>query len=247
MPRLLLFSNSRNPGAGYLEHALDAIGTFLGPVPRRLAFIPYAAVTVPYQEYTERVRRALEPLGHMVESLHEGDPAEVLREANGVLVGGGNTFRLLEQLYHSDVLRRVRQKVMHGAPYIGWSAGANVACPTICTTNDMPVVQPPSFTGLQLVPFQVNPHYTDQVLPNHGGEGRDERIQEFLALNPEATVVGLREGSWLRVEQAGAQLHGPHAMRVFRAGAAPVDVPPGSVVGTFREREPPLRVSGGFR
>jgi len=247
MPRLLLLSNSRNPGEGYLAHALGAIGAFLGPEPKRLAFIPYAAVTVSYADYTARVRRALEPLGHMIESLHEGDPTEVLREANGLLVGGGNTFRLLEQLHHADLLKRLRHKAMHGAPYIGWSAGANLACPTIRTTNDMPVVQPPSFAGLHLVPFQINPHYTDQVLPNHGGESRDERLQEFLALNPGVTVLGLREGSWLRVEQAGVELHGPSHMRVFRSGEAPLDVPPGSVAGTFRDREPAKRVSGGFQ
>ncbi len=247
MPRLLLLSNSRNPGGGYLTHALDAIARHLGPDPRRLAFVPYAAVTLSYNEYARRVRAALAPLGHTIESLHEGDPVEVLRESNGILVGGGNTFRLLEQMYHLDLLKRLRHKVLHGAPYIGWSAGANLACPTIRTTNDMPVVEVPSLAALALVPFQVNPHYTDEVLPNFGGESRYDRLVEFSALNPAATVVALREGSWLRVEDGGVELHGPHPMRVFRAGEPPIDVPPGSVAGSFRDRPPPARTSGSYR
>jgi dipeptidase E len=235
--RLLLLSNSRNHGGGYLEHARDAIGEFLGPSPRRLAFVPYAAVTTSHDDYARQVRSALEPLGHSIESLHEGDPVEVLREANGVLVGGGNTFRLLERLHQTGMFKRLRQKVMIGAPYIGWSAGANLACPTIRTTNDMMVVEPPSFAGLHLVPFQINPHYTDHQLPNHAGETREARIQEYVALNPAVTVLGLREGSWLRVEEGGVELNGPHPMRVFRHREAPLEVPPGSVAGTFRRRE----------
>lgn len=235
--RLLLLSNSRNHGGGYLEHVRDAIGEFLGPAPRRLAFVPYAAVTTPLDEYTRLVRETLEPLGHTVESLHEGDPVEVLREANGVLVGGGNTFRLLERLHGTGMFKRLRQKAMSGVPYIGWSAGANLACPTIRTTNDMMATEPPSFAGLHLVPFQINPHYTDHQLPNHAGESRETRILEYVALNREATVLGLREGSWLRVEQGGVELNGPHPMRVFRFGQPPLEVPPGSVVGSFRQRE----------
>jgi dipeptidase E len=113
-------------------------------------------------------------------------------------------------------------------PYLGWSAGSNLACPTICTTNDMPVVQPPSFAALNLVPFQINPHYTDQVIANHGGETRAERIAEFLALNPMVRVVGLREGTWLRVDDGDLTLEGPHPLRLFEAGAEPREVPPGA-------------------
>lgn len=227
MPSLLLLSNSRNPGGFYLGHALDAIAELLGPEPRRLAFVPFAAVTFSYDDYLSRVRQALAPLGHTVESVHEGDPIEVLREANAVVVGGGNTFRLLERLYGTDLLGFVRSKVHRGAPYVGWSAGANLACPTICTTNDMPVIQPPSFEALGLVPFQINPHYTDEVLPNHGGESRDDRITEFVLLNPALRVVGLREGSMLRVEHGRTRLLGPHPLRLFRAGQPAREVPPG--------------------
>jgi dipeptidase E len=132
-------------------------------------------------------------------------------------------------MYQTGLLPAVRERVLGGTPYIGWSAGSNLACPTIRTTNDMPIVEPPSLAALGLVPFQINPHYTDQVLANHGGETRDERIAEFLTLNPEARVVGLREGSWLRVEGPETVLGGPHPMRLFRAGASPEDVPPGKV------------------
>jgi len=226
---LLLLSNSRNHGGGYLEHARNAIAEFLGPAPRRLAFVPYAAVTTSHDDYARQVRSALEPLGHSIESLHESDPVEVLREANGVLVGGGNTFRLLERLHQTDMLKRIGQKVRAGAPYIGWSAGANLACPTIRTSNDMMVVEPPSLAGLELVPFQINPHYTDHQLPNHAGETREARLLEYVALNPGVTVLGLREGTWLRVEHRGVELNGPHPLRVFRRGEPPLEVPPGRV------------------
>jgi dipeptidase E len=231
--RLLLLSNSRNPGREYLEHARDDLRGFLGPAPRRLAFVPYAAVTFSWNEYAERVRTAFESLGHVVESVHEDDPTDVLRHADGIVVGGGNTFRLLEQLERADLLPRIRSRVQEGLPYIGWSAGANLACPTIRTTNDMPIIQPRSFTALGLVPFQINPHYTNATLPNHGGETRDDRIVEFLALNPKIVVAGLREGSLLEVEGSRVALLGPHAMRVFRAGSAPAEAPPGDVTAAL--------------
>ena len=234
MPRLLLLSNSRNPGREYLDHARDDLRGFLGASPRRLAFVPYAAVTFSWNEYAERVRAAFAPLGHVVESVHEDDPTDVLRHADGIVVGGGNTFRLLEQLERAGLLSRIRGRVKEGLPYIGWSAGSNLACPTICTTNDMPIVEPGSFAALGLVPFQINPHYTNASLPNHGGETRDDRLMEFLALNPKAIVAGLREGSLLRVEGGSVALLGPHPMRVFRPNEAPVEARPGDVTQALR-------------
>jgi dipeptidase E len=230
--RLLLLSNSRNPGGDYLAHALDEIRDFLGPAPRRLAFVPYAAVRFSYDDYLARVAGPFGRLGHAVESLHEGDPHDILREADTIVVGGGNTFRLLEILQRSELLQRLRRRIRDGTPYIAWSAGANIACPTIRTTNDMPIVQPPSFDAMGLIPFQINPHYTEQVLPNHGGESRAERIAEFLAVNPRMPVVGLREGSWLRRE-AGSQLTlgGKAPMTLFRAGQEPEEYVPGSDLG----------------
>lgn len=230
--RLLLLSNSRNPGGEYLAHAVDEIRDFLGPQPRRIAFVPYAAVTFPYDDYLARVAAVFSRLGHAVESLHEDVPREVLREADSIIVGGGNSFRLLERLQGSELLPMIRRRVREGMPYIGWSAGTNIACPTIRTTNDMPIVQPATLDAMALIPFQVNPHFTDQVLPNHGGETRAERIAEFLVLNPKARVVGLREGSWLRREDGGQlRLGGAAPMALFQAGEERQEFEPGSDLG----------------
>jgi len=227
--RLLLLSNSRNPGQGYLEHAREEIRDFLGGIDQ-LVFVPYAGVQVTHEQYAAGVRQGFGPLGLRVRSVSESpDPGAAVRDARAIAVGGGNTFQLLRLMYQTGLLAAVRERVLGGVPYIGWSAGSNLACPTIGTTNDMPVVEPPSFAALGLISFQINPHYTDQVIANHGGETRDERIAEFLTLNPGVRVVGLREGSWLRVEDTETVLGGPHAMRLFRAGAPPEDVPPGRV------------------
>jgi dipeptidase E len=228
--RLLLLSNSRNPGQGYLEHARHEIRDFLGGIDE-LAFVPYAGVQLTHEEYTAGVRQGFEPLGVRVRSVSEApDAVAAVREARGIAVGGGNTFQLLRLMYQTGLLPVVREQVRAGMPYIGWSAGSNLACPTIRTTNDMPVVEPPSFAALGLVSFQINPHYTDQVIANHGGESRDERIAEFLALNPDMMVVGLREGSWLRVEGPETVLGGPHPLRLFASGQEPRDVEPGKVL-----------------
>jgi dipeptidase E len=227
MPRLLLLSNSRNPGGEFLAHALDEVTDFLGGAPRRIAFIPYAAVTTSYDDYTARVREAFTRLGHALESVHEDEPSEVLRQADTLVVGGGNSFRLLERLTAVGLLDRIRQRVRDGMLYLGWSAGANLACPTIRTTNDMPIVEPPSLAALGLVPFQINPHYTDATLSNHGGETRADRILEFLAMNPGRRVAGLREGSLLRLEGRALSLFGPHPLKLFEAGQAPREIGPG--------------------
>jgi dipeptidase E len=227
MRRLLLLSNSRNPGQGYLEHVRAEISEIFGPI-RELVFVPYAMVQASLEEYTARVSEALGPIGITVRSLAgSSDPARLVRDARAVAVGGGNSFQLLKRCYETGVLDALRSRAIAGVPYLGWSAGANLACPTIRTTNDMPVVQPPSFEALGLIPFQINPHYTQAVLPNHGGETRDERIAEFLTLNPEARVVGLREGSWLRVEGSALTLGGPHPLRLFHHGAEPRESLPG--------------------
>lgn len=228
--RLLLLSNSRNPGQGYLEHAREEIRDFLGAI-RDLLFVPYAGVQLSQGQYADNVRRALGQLAIPVRSVsEEPDPVAAVRNAEALAVGGGNSFQLLRLMYHHGLLPVVRERVQAGMPYIGWSAGSNLACPTIRTTNDMPVVEPPSLAALNLVPFQINPHYTDQVIANHGGETRDERIAEFLVLNPSVRVVGLKEGSWLRVEGAEVVLGGPYPARLFRAGEAPRDVAPGRIV-----------------
>jgi dipeptidase E len=226
--RLLLLSNSRNAGEEYLAHVQAEIRDFLGPI-EEVLFVPYAGVSFSHAEYSARVREAFARFGVRVGSVTEvDDPVVAARGAAAIVVGGGNTFQLLRLLYQTGLLDVVRQRVRAGVPYLGWSAGSNLACPTIRTTNDMPVVEPPSLAALDLVPFQINPHYTDRVLANHGGETRDERIAEFLILNPAARVLGLREGSWLRREGASLVAGGPHTVRFFRQGQAPVELSPGA-------------------
>lgn len=231
MPRLLLLSNSRNAGQPYLGHAREAISAFLGAV-REVVFIPYAGVLIPPHDYTARVGEALAGARILVRSVSESaDPPGMVRDAEAVAVGGGNSFHLLKRAAETGLLEAIRARAMAGMPYIGWSAGSNLACPTIRTTNDMPVVEPPSLNGLGLVSFQINPHYTEAILPNHEGETRAERIAEFIALNPLVRVVGLREGSWLQVEGVTTELHGPHPLKLFEAGREPREVAPGADLG----------------
>ena len=219
MASLLLLSNSTSPGRPYLAHARDWIADALAGR-GRVAFVPYAAVTFPYDEYLARVRDALDGLGLDVVGVHgSADPAGVVAAADAVLVGGGNTFHLLREAARYGLLEAVRARVEAGAPYVGWSAGANLACPTIRTTNDMPIVEPPSLGALGLVPVQVNPHYTDAHPPGHQGETRAQRLAEFVAANPDTPVVGLPEGTAMRVEARGATLLGDGAARVFDAAS----------------------------
>lgn len=226
--RLLLLSNSTQYGQGYLDHAMPAIRDFLGSV-RRLAFVPFALHD--REGYTARVRARFEQEGIAVEGLPpDAAAARVVAAAEAVFVGGGNTFRLLDTLQGTGLLEHLRRRARAGAPYLGASAGTNVVAPTIKTTNDMPIVQPSSFAALGLVPFQINPHYLDpDPGSRHMGETREERLREFLEEN-DAVVVGLREGSWLRIEGSSAQLAGPRGARIFRRGREPEEVAPGAVL-----------------
>jgi dipeptidase E len=218
--RLLLLSNSSSD-AGYLVHAHPWITEALGGA-RRVLFVPFAGVTLGWDAYAARVREALAPLGVEVVSAHEaGDAAAAVGEADAFAVGGGNTFALLRELYARDLLGPIRERASAGVPYVGWSAGANVACPTIRTTNDMPVVEPPSLDALGLVPFQINPHYTDAHPPGHRGETRAERLAEFVALNPHVPVVGLPEGTALRVGPLSVERLGPGPVHLFERDAPP--------------------------
>jgi dipeptidase E len=225
--RLLLLSNSVNYGQGYLEHAQDAIRAFLGAGVNSIAFVPYAGVTISEDQYAAKVRAHFEALGYAIVSVHEvDDPQNLVRSADAIAVGGGNTFRLLQQMTETGLLSVVRERVIAGIPYIGWSAGSNLACPTIRTTNDMPIVEPPSFAALHLIPFQINPHYLDAHPDKHQGETREQRLLEFVTLNPDTTVVGLREGSILRVEGERMRLLGDRTMRVFHGAAEPAELGP---------------------
>lgn len=224
--KLLLLSNSTGD-AGYLAHALPAIAAWAGQR-RRAAFVPFAAVTRSWDELTEMVRTALAATGVGIAPLHrEADPVRTLREAQLILVAGGNTFHLLHHCRQRGLLQPISDAVRAGTPYLGWSAGSNLACPTICTTNDMPIVDPGGFEALGLVPFQINPHYTNALPAGIRGESRNQRIAEFLRVRPEVPVLGLPEGTWVTVEGDRQAVHGPHAAWWFRAGQAPRELPAG--------------------
>ena len=202
----------------------------------RVVFVPYALRD--HDRYLQLVTEKGLNAGYPLDGIHHHpDPCEAVRAAEAIFVGGGNTFRLLKGLYDHDLLDPIRGRVMAGALYIGSSAGSIVACPTLKTTKDMPVVQPPSFETLGLVPFQISPHYLDpDPSSTHMGETQEERILQFLEENPEP-VVGLREGSFLRVQDGAATLKGPHTARVFRRGLAPFEANPGTDLrGILEER-----------
>jgi dipeptidase E len=226
--RLLLLSNSRNFGGGYMEHADPWMRAFFAGT-RSAAFVPYAGVTVEWDEYERMVAERFAQLQIEVRSIHRAKhPAQEIEKAEAVLVGGGNTFHLLKQLYDTGALWAIRERVLSGAPYMGWSAGSNVACPTIKTTNDMPIVEPARFDAARLIPFQINPHYTDATIPNHGGETRAQRLAEFTKSNPAIYVVGLREGSAVEVSNGTTKLLGPHSARIFFGTREPVECAPGA-------------------
>lgn len=215
---LLLLSNSRSPDGGYLTHAGEAI-TEVAAGRKRAVFLPYAGVTVGWDDYLRKVQGVFGPLGIAVESVHQAaDPAALVAQAEIIAVGGGNTFNLLKCCRELGLLPVIKRRVQEGAPYIGWSAGSNLASPTICTTNDMPIVDPGGFDALGLIAFQLNPHYTNALPDGHQGETRDQRIAEYLVANPAQRVLGLPEGDWLRVAGSQVSLHGPRPAQLFRAG-----------------------------
>lgn len=226
--RLLLISNSTNAGEPYLNHPKEQIKNFLSGIPEVL-FLPYAAVTFSYDEYELKVQQRFSEFGIKVNSIHwYPNPQKAIEETDAIVVGGGNTFQLLKMMYQEGLLEIIRSRVLKGLPYVGWSAGANVACPTICTTNDMPVTEPPSFEALNLVPFQINPHYIDEHPQGHAGETREQRILEFLEINPDIYVVGLREGTMIRLENNNRELLGPKSARIFKKGIDPAETNPGN-------------------
>jgi dipeptidase E len=226
--RLLLISNSTLHGSSYLDHAEEEIREALGSS-KRVLFVPFALYD--REAYAAQARKRFEPMGYALDSVHEvPDAKNAINRAEAIFIGGGNTFRLLHSLYQADLLLPIRTRVKEGMLYIGSSAGAVVAAPTIKTTNDMPIVQPPSFDSLALISFQINAHYLDPD-PNstHMGETREVRINQFLEEN-ETPVVGLREGCMVRVERGFHLLKGKTNARIFRRGFAPVEVQPGSTI-----------------
>jgi len=228
---LLLLSNSSSE-RGYLVDALAQIAPFARGA-TEAAFVPYAAVTRGYDSYEARVAEALIPAGVRIRSVHrERDPAGAVRAAQLLIVGGGNTFHLLRECRRTGMLAALAERARAGVRYLGWSAGANLACPTIRTTNDMPVVDPGGFDALGLVPFQINPHFTDATPAGHFGETRSERLVEFTTLDPSVPVLALPEGSWVQVTETAMTLGGErgaswivHGRDAERVVAGPLRVP----------------------
>jgi dipeptidase E len=226
--RILLISNSTVHGRGYLDHGQEQIKTFLGDAGKVL-FFPFALFD--RDDYAAKAKSRFAAMGYSLESAHAtDDPQNAIEQTDAIFIGGGNTFRLLKALQDLELLEPIRRKVESGAPYIGSSAGSNVAGPTIKTTKDMPIVQPRSFDSLGLVPFQISPHYLDpDSNSTHMGETQEERILQFLEEN-ETPVVGIREGAWLLIENGIATLKGETGARIFRRGQAPIEVTPGSEI-----------------
>ncbi|MEF8879521.1 MAG: dipeptidase PepE [Candidatus Thermoplasmatota archaeon] len=225
--KLLLISNSKLHGGGYLDHCADEIQKFLENVSDVL-FIPYARPSgMTHDEYTNIARERYKKMGFELTGIHQhSDSGEAVENAEAIFIGGGNTFVLLKQLYENDLIKKIRKQVKKGTPYIGTSAGSNVACRNIKTTNDMPIVYPPSFDGLNLVPFNINPHYIDpDPSSKHMGETRETRIEEFHHYNDEY-VVGLREGAMLHVVDGEIVLKGSTGARVFKNNKKPEEYKP---------------------
>lgn len=223
--RLLLISNSTNPGEPYLHYPKQNIKDFLGDKPLNCLFIPYAGVTFSFDEYEEKVNKSLSEVGIKVNGIHRYDnPLEAVEKAEAIIVGGGNTWQLVKMLQENKLMEAIVNKVQNGVPYIGWSAGSNIACPSLRTTNDMPIVEPLEFKTLQLVPFQINPHYLDVNPADHGGETREERIIEFLHANKNTYVVGLREGCMLLYENQSLKLIGSRTARIFHYGKETIEL-----------------------
>jgi dipeptidase E len=215
-------------GQPYLEYPKPFIKDFLANQVKKVLFIPYAGITFSYDEYLQKVQTRFAEIGYEVEGIHHfADPVAAVHQAEAIVVGGGNTFHLVHQLHKNQLIEPIRAKVLSGTPFIGWSAGANVACPTLRTTNDMPIIQPASFATFNLVPFQINPHYLDANPDGHAGETREARIEEFIYINPEVYVAGLREGCMFRVEGTDIQHIGDRSCRIFRKGIAPTELQSG--------------------
>lgn len=212
-----MLSSSRAGNEDYLQSARPMIQTHLAGI-NNILFVPYAGVTVRWDDYTEMVQQALPDFS--VTGIHQHqDPVQAINNAEAIAVGGGNTFNLLNTLYQLELMQPIRNAVTDGTPYVGWSAGSNICGNSIRTTNDMPIIQPPSFAGLNLVPFQLNPHYTDYQPPGHNGETRAQRIAEFCTLNPDMPVLGIKEGTALLRDQQSLTLLGDLPGVVFQGTA----------------------------
>lgn len=225
---LLLLSNSTNKGEDYLSWPIEHLDEFFTGV-KEVLFIPFAGFALGYDEYEKRVQKPLEKVNVEVTSIHRyRDYKEAVKKAEAIAVGGGNTFFLFHELHRLGLMKAIRKRVKAGAKYVGWSAGSNTACPTLKTTNDMPIVEPEKFKGLNVIPFQINPHYTDKTIEGHGGESRDQRLFEFVAANRDIPVIGLPEASLLHVEKNSVRYIGNSPAKLFLYGKEPKEYEPGA-------------------
>jgi dipeptidase E len=198
--RLLAFSSSRAGDEAYLQTAAPIIKEFLGAAPLSVAFVPFASVDKDYEAYTAKVKEGLNSQLYTITTVTSSGAKEIIESCDVIMIGGGNTFKLLHDLYELELMEPIKQKVQNGTPYIGWSAGSNITGLSICTTNDMPIIQPQSFTALGFFPFQINPHYYNVKTKGFNGETRDQRLEEFLKINDGGPVVCLPEGTALKFE-----------------------------------------------
>lgn len=225
MKRALLASTSTLHGQNYLAYLLPEIAQLFEKC-KEIIFIPYARPGgISHENYTDLVKNALKDMSFKVRGLHEfDDPKKALSQAEGIFTGGGNTFLLVDKLYRNDVMELLREQILNGTPFLGTSAGTNICGLTMQTTNDMPIVYPPSFKTLGVVPFNLNPHYLDpDENSTHKGETRETRIMEFHSINT-YPVVGLREGSWLEIKDDEIILRGNLTARIFKAGQEPFEL-----------------------
>lgn len=235
MKNAIIASTSTIHGSGYLEYLLEELEVHFSNA-NSILFIPYARPGgISHEAYTKNANNAFKKINKSVKGIHEFEnPSEAIKNAKGIFVGGGNTFVLVNQLYKNDLMSDLKQVVLDGTPYLGTSAGSNICGLTINTTNDMPIVYPPSFKTLGIVPFNINPHYLD---PNpdstHMGETRETRIKEFHKFNSQP-VVGLREGSWLKVDNSSIVLKGKLSARVFKQNENPEEVNPDTQLNNLK-------------
>lgn len=226
--RLLLLSNASVHGCGPLDHCAEEIKAILEDV-SEIFFVPFAVHSSHWEAYTKMIEKRFDELFKVkLRSILDMRSETYDPDTIAFLVGGGNTFRLLNLLHNEGLTGLIARKVLEGTPYIGWSAGSNVACPTIKTTNDMPIVQPQVLEAMAMVPFQINVHYLDtDPESTHMGETREKRLAEFHEEN-EAPVIGLRERSWLSIEGEHVTLGGTTGAVLFRKGYEPTSCTPNS-------------------
>lgn len=229
MKHLLLLSNSSIPSEPYFNWGKPFLQEFLGSEKTTVLFIPYAGVSISYDDYTNTVKEVYNSVGHEIVGIHTFEnPLEAINQCDALAVGGGNTFRLFEQLHKLNLIEAINQRIESGMRYMGWSAGSNTACPFLYTTNDMPIVQPESFKGLGQLPFQLNVHYSNATIPGHGGESRDMRLKEFKILHPDTPLIGLRECSLIEVRGDKFFLKGRgNTMKLFGSGDNFKEIPEG--------------------